>query len=139
MLGVLGVLALGYGVYLYFRGRRASWQVVLSALGGGVLVLAEVYARVHPAPPAQAALQLSPVEQTRLRLQLAESELRAKGFAVPRTGGRDHIVVADGDFVARIVPEGAAFRLELSEAAPISGLSLEAAVQRLLAAHPPKT
>lgn len=139
MLGVLGLLALGYSVYLHFQSQRGSWQVALSALGGLLLIAAEAYARVHPEPPPQADLQLSPVEQTRLRLQLAESELRAKGFAMPRTGSGDRIVVADGDFTARIVPEGTAFRLELSNAPPISGLSLEVAVRRLLAAHPPKT
>ncbi len=131
------MLALGGGVYAFSR-RQARYAVAL-VLVGALLVALEVYARIHPEPAPAAELRLNGEEQASLRLQVAQSELRAAGFAVPRTGDAGNGVVAvDGDFSARITPQADRFRVERSGHPPLEGVTLPEAVAKILEAHTPK-
>lgn len=137
MIGLFGVLALGAGAY-FLRVRRRLQAVALLLLGV-LLVGLEVYAILHPEPPPAAELRLDGAQQTAMRIQVAQSELRAAGFAVPRTGDAGNGVVAvDGDFTARITPQGETFRVERTGHAPLEGVTLPEAVAKILEAHPPK-
>lgn len=137
MIGIFGVLALGYSGYALWR--RRAWSAVAALLAGAVLVGLELFARLHPEPAPVVALRLNSDEQAGLRLQLAQSELRAAGFAVPRTAAAGSGVVAvDGDFTARITQVDGAFRVERSGYPPLQGVTLREAVAKVLEAHTPK-
>jgi hypothetical protein len=131
------LLALGYGAYSSWRLRR-WYGAALVALGAALLGL-EVYARIHPEPPPAAELRLSGAEQAAMRIQLAQSELRAAGFAVPRTGDAGSGVTAvDGDFTARISRRGDGFRLERTGYPPLEGVTLPEALAKIREARTPK-
>jgi hypothetical protein len=137
LIGLFGLMALVYGVYaLWRRQTPVLLHAVLPLLGAGALLGAEAYAQVHPEPPPAVTIQLSDAERRTMQLQLAQSKLREAGFALPR-GATDHVLAADGDFTARITPEGERFRLELSGQPPLEGLTLEQAVAKILEAHRP--
>jgi hypothetical protein len=136
VIGVFGLVALAGGAHALWRRRR--YGVALVVLGV-VLVALEVYARVRPAAPAVTELRLSREEQVSLQVQLAQTELRAAGFAVPRTGDSGSGVTAvDGDFTAQLTPTGDKFRLERTGHAPLEGVTLPEAVAKILEAHTPK-
>jgi hypothetical protein len=137
VIGVFGLVAWGAAAYAYVRRRRghaAAWGLL-----GALLVALETYARLHPAPAPTTELRLSREEQGSLRIQLAQSELRAAGFAVPPTGDAGEGVLAvDGNFSAKITPRGGAFRVERTGHEPLDGVTLAEAVAKILEGHTPK-
>ncbi|HEX2669760.1 MAG TPA: hypothetical protein VHM25_02755 [Polyangiaceae bacterium] len=137
MIGLLGLVALVYGAYaLWRRQKPLLLHAVLPLLAAVALLGAEVYAQLRPEPPPAVTIRLSDAERRTMQLQLAQSELRAAGFALPR-GAVDQVLAADGDFTARITPEGDTFRLELSGQPPLEGLTLEQAVAKVRETHRP--
>lgn len=131
------MMALAYGAYaLWRRQKPLLLHSVLPLVAAVGLIGAEAYAQLHPEPPPAAPLRLNDAERRVMQLQLAQSELRAAGFALPR-GAVDHVLAADGDFTARITPSGDYFRLERSGQPPLEGLTLEQAVAKVLEAHRP--
>jgi len=133
------LLALAYGGYALWR--RRALVAVSAVLAGAVLVGLELFARLHPEPAPAPALRLNREEQAGLRLQLAQSELRAAGFAVPRTaaaGNGAGLVAVDGDFTARITPTGDVFLVERSGYPPLEAVTLAQAVAKVLEARKPK-
>lgn len=137
MIGLFGLMALGYGAYaLWSRQKPLLLHALLPLFAALLLLGAETYARIHPEPPPAVTLELGDAERRAMTLQLAQSQLREAGFALPR-GAVDHIVAADGDFTARITPAGDTFRLERTGQPPLEGLSLEQAVAKVLEAHRP--
>lgn len=137
MIGLFGVLALGAGAY-FLRLRRPLPTAGFWLLGL-LLVGLEVYAQLYPEPPPAAELRLDGAQQAAMRIQVAQSELRAAGFAVPRTGDAGSgIVAVDGDFTARIIPEGDQFRVERTGHPELAGVTLREAVAKVLEAHTPK-
>lgn len=135
MIGALGLLALGYGVYA--RARLGHRYGAALALLGVMLVGLEVYAQLYPAAAPATELEPIEVEPAAIRVQVAQTQLRAAGLALPRTGDAGQgIVAVDGDFSARIIPVGDKFRVERTGYPPLEGVTLPDAVAKVLEAHP---